>query len=88
MQNKIISLSELKQIQLDILIKVHDFCVKNGIKYFLSYGTLIGAIRHKGYIPCDDDIDIVTHKTKELPYHPNGLIITAFDSKNNIVFIT
>lgn len=58
MQNKIISLSELKQIQLDILIKVHDFCVKNGIKYFLSYGTLIGAIRHKGYIPWDDDIDI------------------------------
>lgn len=37
-------------------------------------------------IDFDDDIDIVTHKTKELPYHPNGLIITAFDSKNNIVF--
>ena len=57
-ENKVISLDELKQIQLDILTKVHDFCVKNNIDYFLSYGTLIGAIRHKGYIPWDDDIDI------------------------------
>lgn len=58
MNDKTISLNELKQLQLDILVKVHDFCEKNKIDYFLSYGTLIGAIRHKGYIPWDDDIDI------------------------------
>ena len=48
----------LKQIQLDILIRFHEFCVNHGIKYSLSSGTLIGAIRHKGYIPWDDDIDV------------------------------
>jgi len=58
MERRTISLEELKQIQLDILVKVHDFCVENQIEYFLSSGTLIGAIRHKGYIPWDDDIDI------------------------------
>lgn len=53
-----IEIEELKQIQLEILIKVHNFCVSNGINYSLSSGTLLGAIRHKGYIPWDDDIDI------------------------------
>lgn len=53
-----IGIEELKRIQLDILDDVADFCENNGIKYFLAYGTLIGAIRHKGYIPWDDDIDI------------------------------
>lgn len=49
---------ELKELQLDILQCVHDFCQQRCIAYFLSYGTLLGAVRHKGYIPWDDDIDI------------------------------
>jgi len=53
-----INIDELKQIQLNILKQVHDFCEKNSIKYFLTYGTLIGAVRHRGYIPWDDDVDI------------------------------
>ena len=53
-----IKLEELKKIQLDILDCVAKFCDDNGISYFLAYGTLLGAIRHKGYIPWDDDIDI------------------------------
>ena len=53
-----ISSEELKTIQLDLLQKVAEFCEQNGIRYFLCGGTLIGAIRHKGYIPWDDDIDI------------------------------
>ena len=55
---KEIDIAELKKIQLDILVKVHEFCAENNIDYYLGYGTLIGAIRHKGYIPWDDDIDI------------------------------
>lgn len=53
-----ISINELKQLQIEILNYVHNFCRKNNIKYSLACGTLLGAIRHKGYIPWDDDIDI------------------------------
>lgn len=55
---KQINEEELKTIQLDILQNTANFCDRNGITYFLAYGTLIGAIRHNGYIPWDDDIDI------------------------------
>ena len=55
---KEISDKELLQLQLDILRDVDSFCRKNGIEYFLVGGTGIGAVRHGGYIPWDDDIDI------------------------------
>ena len=54
-----IEINELKSLQLDILNKVHAFCENNNITYYLGYGTLLGAIRHNGYIPWDDDIDII-----------------------------
>lgn len=53
-----IGLKELKEIQIAILVYVADFCKKNDINYWLDAGTLLGAIRHNGYIPWDDDIDI------------------------------
>ena len=49
---------ELKKIQIEILNVVSTFCEKNDIRYWIDCGTLLGAIRHKGYIPWDDDIDI------------------------------
>lgn len=49
---------ELKKIQIEILDVVNEFCRKNDISYWLDGGTLLGSVRHKGYIPWDDDIDI------------------------------
>lgn len=53
-----IELDELKKLQINILDVVHCFCQKHNINYWLDAGTLLGAIRHNGYIPWDDDIDI------------------------------
>lgn len=50
---------EIKQIQLEIMDSIHAFCEQHGLRYSLAFGTLIGAMRHKGYIPWDDDIDIM-----------------------------
>lgn len=55
---KIIELPELKSIQMNILSAVDRFCDDNNISYSIAYGTLLGAVRHQGYIPWDDDIDI------------------------------
>lgn len=52
------TLSEIQQVSLEILKDIHNFCVNNDVKYSLSGGTLLGAIRHNGFIPWDDDIDI------------------------------
>lgn len=53
------SLSEIQKVNLDIMSDIHSFCVDNNIRYSLAYGSLIGAIRHNGFIPWDDDIDIM-----------------------------
>ena len=54
-----LSLKDIQKHSLDVLLHVHDFCVAHDIPYTLAYGTLIGAVRHKGFIPWDDDIDII-----------------------------
>lgn len=70
---KQINIDELKNIQVDILKKFHTYCVDKDINYFISCGTLIGAIRHKGYIPWDDDIDV------QLPRKDYEVLIEEFN---------
>ena len=56
---KQLSIEDAKQIELEILDYIDTLCKKHNINYIINYGTLIGAVRHQGFIPWDDDIDMV-----------------------------
>ncbi|PID83042.1 MAG: hypothetical protein CSB15_00210 [Clostridiales bacterium] len=71
-----IDIKGLRKIQLEILDIIHEFCEKNSITYYLSYGTLIGAVRHKGFIPWDDDVDI------SMPREDYDKFINSFNDYN------
>lgn len=57
-----VSINEAKAAMIDMLNTLADVCEANGLRYYLDGGTLIGAIRHKGFIPWDDDIDVMMPK--------------------------
>lgn len=78
-KQKKISLKEKKSIMLHMMDEIDAFCRENELKYFLVGGTLLGAIRHKGYIPWDDDIDI------GMPREDFNIFINSFASKSGNV---
>ena len=52
-------LSDMQKVQLDLLRELDRVCRENGIRYYLAFGTCLGALRHGGFIPWDDDIDVL-----------------------------
>ncbi len=54
-----LDLDERKKLLVEMLSAFADYCEEQGLRYFLDYGTLLGAVRHGGFIPWDDDIDLV-----------------------------
>lgn len=57
-----LEIGEIKSRQIRMLEYFDRFCRENDIPYFLSYGTLLGAVRNKGYIPWDDDVDVMVRR--------------------------
>lgn len=74
------SILEIHNIELDILKFFRYVCEKNGINYCLTYGTLLGAVRHKGFIPWDDDIDVA------IPIEDTHKLCKCFEAENHKLY--
>ena len=55
---KKLDIDEIKEVELGVMDYIHNICREKGINYSLAYGSLLGAVRHRGFIPWDDDLDI------------------------------
>ena len=74
-----LTLEEIRSVSLQILDEIHHFCVLNNLKYTLFHGSLLGAVRHKGFIPWDDDMDIA------MPRNDYEIFLKIYKSRSSKV---
>lgn len=77
-----LDISEVQNLQYDMLINFDSFCKKNNIKYFLGCGTLAGAILREDFFPWDDDIDII------MPRAEYEKFINSYSDNNGLLLLT
>ncbi len=86
-----LTLEELKETELGILKKFDQICRDNNLEYSLAFGTMIGAVRHHGFIPWDDDIDVLMkredyEKLLKLKYEDDNFEIKSYRYSKNYYY--
>lgn len=78
----LLSLDEIKQAELQLLVAFDNYCRKHQIRYFLSNGTLLGAVKYKGFIPWDDDVDVL------VPREDYDRLVASFTDYDHIRLVS
>lgn len=86
-------IEKIQKYELEILSEFHKICELNNLKYILDFGTLLGAIRHEGFIPWDDDIDVAMTRKDFLIFKeiattrlPENMFLQTHESDSNYYF--
>lgn len=89
MGRRLLDMEGCKCIQMEILDGIDRFCREQGLRYSLAYGTLIGAVRHQGFIPWDDDIDLMMPRPDydrlRQEFHAEGLYLVDLAERDDCV---
>ena len=88
---KMINIEDMKKLEFNMLKFLREICVKNNLRFYIIGGTLLGAVRHRGFIPWDDDIDVVMpredfEKVVEIMNNSSQSRYKLFSVSNNVQF--